>query len=145
MPENLKSMVTNAGYDANEITMTIDTTIYLMNNLDLGARQTNGTKTSGPDWIPIGTIKKNVQDKLGTFEGNNCTITGVYINNNASFEALFGYSNVINNLTIKDSYIKGNSGIAGIVAFLLQSIENCHNKNTIVYGSRFRSWWSNWI
>ena len=132
VPDNLRSMVTNAGYNAEEITMTIDTTIYLMNNLDMGARQTNGTKTTGTDWTPIGVATINV----GTFEGNNYTIIGVYVNRDANYCGLFGYSNKIQNVTIKDSYIKGKNAVGGIVSYPLNDIENCHNKNTSVYGFR---------
>lgn len=113
--------------------MTSDTTIYLMNNIDLGARQSNGNKTSGREWIPIGTNIDNVKNKLGTFEGNNHIIKGVYVNREENDNGIFGTSNTIQNLTIQDSYIKGNNYTGGIVGWLnCGKIENCHNKNTTV-------------
>lgn len=51
---DLNSYVTQAGVDPSTVTMTPDTTIYLMNNLDLGARQTNGKLIGGESWTPIG-------------------------------------------------------------------------------------------
>ena len=39
LPEGLTNHVTDAGYDPSTVTMSTDTTKYLMNNLDLGARQ----------------------------------------------------------------------------------------------------------
>lgn len=133
IPESLVSKVTEAGYTASEIKMTSETTIYLMNNIDLGARQSNGTKTSGIEWIPIGTNIDNVKNKLGTFEGNNNIIKGVYVNREEDDNGIFGSSNTIQNLTIQDSYIKGDNYTGGIVGWLYSGkIENCHNKNTTV-------------
>ena len=128
---DLTSKVTE--YNAEDVTMTVDTTIYLMNNLDLGARQTNGTKTAGSDWIPIGKDASNVNNKLGTFEGNNYIIKGVYINTTDSFVGIFGNSNTIQNLTVKDSYITGDYMVGGVVGRIRKGkLENCHNKNTSV-------------
>ena len=73
------------------------------------------------EWTPIGT-KKSDNETIpfkGTFDGNNNIISGIYINKqlDESLEnqnlGLFGYVDTatINNLTIKDSYIKGYSNI----------------------------------
>lgn len=134
LPDSLKDYV-KAEYQS--VTMTPQTTIHLMNNLDLGARQTNGTKTAGTEWISIGEDNTKVKDKLGTFEGNNHIIKGIYINNDKSFQGLFGNSNAIKNLTIKDSYIKGGLLVGGIVARIRQGeINNCHNVNTTIESIR---------
>ena len=91
-------------YTPSEITMTTDTTIYLMNNLDLGARPGTGTteeakwKTTANEavkWMPIGIDGNNVTGKLGIFEGNNYIIRGVYVNRDANYNGLFGCSNTI--------------------------------------------------
>lgn len=130
--EDLKKEVEEAKYDINTITMTKDTIIYLMNNLDLGARQNDGTKTIGTDWTPIGINKDNVIDKLGTFEGNNHIIKGVYVNRETKCNGIFGVSNAIRNLTIKDSYIRGENTTGGITGAARGNIVNCNNKNTTV-------------
>ena len=123
-----------------EVTMSADTMIYLMNNIDLGARpgeeSTGETKwVTNPEklkWTPIGTDASNVTDKLGTFEGNNYSIKGVYVNRAEDYNGLFGNSNKIQNLTIKDSFIQGKSETGGIVGDAYESIENCHNRNTTI-------------
>ena len=132
-------------YTPSEITMTAETTIYLMDNLDLGARPGTGTteeakwETAANEavkWMPIGVDKNNVTGKLGTFEGNNYTIRGVYVNRDNDDEAyngIFGNSNTIRNLTIKNSYIRGDYIVGGIVGRLRNgTMENCHNKSTTV-------------
>ena len=122
--------------------ITENTTVYLMADLDLGARQENGTKTVGTEWIPIGLeddpvdANKNPikQYKFrGTFEGNNHTIRGLYVSRDSNFGGIFGNANTIQNITIKDSYIKAASCAGGIVAALRTgNISNCHNVNTEV-------------
>lgn len=78
------------------------------------------------EWKPIG-----MQDKeqfQGTFNGNGHTISGIYINKEeSSYMALF-YGGSIQNLTIKDSYIEGNSFTS---SFGGDNISNCVNYGTI--------------
>ena len=111
-----------------EVTMTEETTIYLMNNLDLGAKPGDGTtkeekwETTANEnvkWIPIGTYTEENTKKLrGIFEGNNYSIRGVYVNREENNNGVFGYANSIQNLVVQSSYIKGGhntGGIAGLV------------------------------
>ena len=131
LPEELKDYVTEAGYKQEDVKMSTDTTIHLMKNLDLGARQKDGTKTIGEAWNPIG--KKSVVDKLGTFEGNNHYIRGVYVKRTEPCNGIFSNSNTIRDLTIKDSYVLGQSATGGIVGAIRSGeIKNCHNINTTV-------------
>ena len=127
--------------DPSIVTMSTDTTIYLMNNLDLGARPGEGTTdearwATNPDslkWIPIGINYNNVQNKLGTFEGYNHSISGVYVSREENFDGIFGNSNTIQNLTIKNSYIKGKNYTGGIVGSLASGmIKKCNNINTTI-------------
>ena len=113
-------------------------TIYLENNLDLGGRAENGnwetTANESVNWTAIGKIKAN--PLKATFEGNNHIIKDVYVNSTENFNGIFGNSNSISNLTIKNSYIKGarcNGAIVG--ACRSGAIENCHNINTTVIGT----------
>ena len=131
LTDEQKTLVAEEGYNESDITITEDTIVYLMSDLDLGARQTNGTLTSGTEWTPIG--KTSELTFIGTFEGNNHNILGVYIDQTENYAGIFGNSNTIMNLTIKNSYIKGASCSAGIVGVLRTGkLENCHNINTTV-------------
>ena len=73
---------------------------------DFGARSANGELTSGTAWTPIGTTSD--LKFTGTFEGNNNTIRGVYVNVEDG-AGIFGFSDTIQNLTVQDSYIKANT------------------------------------
>ena len=113
-------------------------TIYLEDNLDLGARGQDGEwETEANEKVKWTAIGKTSEKTLkAVFEGNNHTIKGVYINDETEFNGIFGNSNTIQNLTIKNSYIKGASYTGGIVAALRQGkIENCHNINTTIVGT----------
>ena len=130
LTEEQKTLVAEKGYNESDIVITDDTIVYLMANIDLGARSTNGELTSGTAWTPIGTTAD--LKFTGTFEGNNNTIRGVYVNVEKG-AGIFGYSDTIQNLTVQDSYIKANVGAGGIVgAFKEGKLINCHNINTIV-------------
>ena len=107
-----------------------------MNNLDLGARQINGELTEGTSWTPIGINYNNVDGHFGTFDGNNYSIKGIYVKNINTFSGLFGSSNTIQNLTIKNSYIGGSNITGGIVGFIISGkMYKCHNINTTVKGT----------
>ena len=125
-----EKLMSDKNVTAENIAITEQTTIYLMNDLDLGARfDENGKLTLGVEWVPVG---KDTTNK-GTFEGNNHYIKGVYVNSDTKFCGIFGNTNTIQNLTVKNSYIEGSActgGIAGAVRG--GKVENCHNINTIV-------------
>ena len=132
LTEQDQKMITDNNTTVEDIAITEETTIYLMNDLNLGATfDSTGNLISGEQWIPIGATKDKTM--LGTFEGNNHYICGVYINRNEKFNGIFGNCNSIKNLTIKNSYIEGlncTGGIAGVAR--KGTVENCHNNNTTV-------------
>ena len=122
----------------NEVNLFEGYTIYLENNIDLGAREENGNweteKNEALKWTAIG--KEYEKMLKATFDGKNHIIKGVYVNDTEMFNGIFGWSNSILNLTVKNSYIKGAAGTAGIVAVLWEgTIDNCHNVNTTVIGT----------
>ena len=82
-------------------------------------------------WMPIG----NSQNKFnGIFDGNEHTVSGVYINTLSSNQGLFGclLDGQIINLSIKDSYIKGSINVGGIAGEINRTtINNCNNAGTI--------------
>lgn len=117
-------------------------TIYLENNLDLGARESSGdtldTKwktdaNKATKWTPIGKT-----EELGLkakFEGNDHVIKGVYVEETTDNTGLFGcVENVVQNLSIKNSYIEGTKYTGGIVGNVQGevTVTNCHNINTTV-------------
>ncbi len=132
LTEQDEKILSDNNVTAEDIAITETTTIYLMNDLDLGARfDENGNLTLGVEWTPVGMKKENIL--LGTFEGNNHYIQGVYVNADNLFCGIFGNINTIKNLTVKNSYIEGKGctgGIAGAVRG--GTIENCHNIGTTV-------------
>lgn len=135
LTEDQSAIVTEKGYNEGDIKIEDSTIVYLMSDLDLGARQTNGELIRGTEWTPIGTTS-NLKF-TGTFEGNNHTIIGVYVNIEGNFAGIFGNSDTIQNLSIKDSYIKGKGCIGGIVAALREgNISNCHNIDTVILGEK---------
>lgn len=146
---NLTPLVAEANRSKVVITEN-KTKVYLMNNLDMGAREgatkgdvekrwekaadgvTDSVNQTSYNWTPIGADNDTKKFK-GIFEGQDHTIRGVYVNRTANSNGIFGNSNTIKNLTIKDSYIKGGTGTGGIVGALRTGeVLSCHNANTIV-------------
>ena len=115
-------------------------TIYLENNIDLGAREENGnweTETNETlKWTAIGK-KKTLQ---ATFDGKNHIIKGVYVNDTENFNGIFGNAYSILNLTVKNSYMKAAAFTGGIAGVSWNgTIDNCHNINTIIIGIEGKS------
>lgn len=75
----------------------IGKTVCLMNDLDLGSVCGDGVGS----WEPIGTSTNPFK---GTLEGNNNTITGLYINSTSNEQGLFGK---VENGTIRNLKIVG--------------------------------------
>ena len=138
---NLETLVTNAGYNKTEISGTTAPTVYLMCNLDMGARSVGGatveaqwetTANESKNWIPIG-IDNDTKKFIGVFEGQGYSIRGLYINRTEPCNGIFGNTSTIKNLAIKNSYIKAGSATGGIAGVLTSGkIENCHNIDTTV-------------
>lgn len=127
-------------------------TINIQKNLDFGARIKNDGTWEGPIWTSIvgflDEVKKedekvNSEDKnkeklkrfAGNLNGNGFSIRGICIESDKNYQGLFGYSTgVIENLTLKNSYISGNDGVGGIVGLNGGTVKKCTVINTIVNG-----------
>ena len=122
------------GVTAEDIALDSEKTVYLMNNIDLGARQVDGTLTTpGREWTPIGPT--NETQLQAAVDGKDHFIKGIYVNSTKNRAGLIGTSaNTIKNLIIKDSYIKSTGNVvAGVVSVSKGGIiESCKNINTIV-------------
>ena len=118
-------------------------TIFLMKNLDLGAKvQNENWETEYNEnfkWIPIGGYNNNAECYLDAiFEGNNHIVKGIYVNSEDKYNGLFGNASTIRNLTVKDSYINGKDGTAGIIGTLRSGeITNCTVENTKIIGEDY--------
>lgn len=130
--------IVNGGYsfEGEYLKLTSDVLLY-----DLSDKTAELVTT----WTPIGA-DYSVAFR-GSFDGDNHTIRGVYINSDKSKQALFGcmYGGAIRNVILSDSYIKGNCEVAGILAVThcndgdkyglavdMNIVENCVNNATIV-------------
>ena len=132
-----------AKYCNNELTeeekagipeITDTTTVYLENNLDMGARQKDGELLSGVQWKSINMVS-------GIFEGNDHSISGIYVKGNSQEGLFANIENKLQNLTIKNSYIESTfQRIGGITGMNGGEIINCHNINTIVKSSHEASY-----
>ena len=65
-------------------------------------------------WEPIGNTTNNY---MGTFDGNNKTITNLYINANQKYSGLFGctYISTIKNLTFVNANVTNTNSFTGIL------------------------------
>ena len=139
----MQQMVIDAGYtDTSIVTLTNYTEVHLTNNLDMGAREAEGTTlqekwetdaNKNVQWTPIGSeINNTAMSKAfsGLFEGNNFFIKGIYINESQSETGnagLFGgLGSAVWDLTIKNSYIKGRNFVGGIAVCNSGSFKNCN-------------------
>lgn len=120
--------------EANMPEITETTTVYLENNLDMGARQKDGTLTTAEktQWTPVKQFK-------GIFDGKNHTILGIYVKTDGAGGLFIEATNLLQNITVKNGYIEGITGTAGINGgtWLNASLINCHNENTEIRGSGF--------
>ena len=81
-------------------------------------------------WTPMGSSSSYF---TGTFDGNNHTISGLYIDNaGAQYVGLFGYisGGYVKNLGIVDSYIYGYNYVGAISGYY-GNITNCYNAGTV--------------
>ena len=83
-------------------------------------------------WVPIGNNNNKYQ---GTFDGNNKTITNLYINASQLNVGLFGYTNegTIKNLTFEYANVTNTNSYAGVLvgnAFWRSTLQNIKISNT---------------
>jgi fibro-slime domain-containing protein len=81
--------------------------IKLGNNIDLSGSEEN-------QWTPIGNASNAFR---GSFDGNGKVINGLFINNIANNQGLFGYVNgaAISNLGLENFHVQGGSNVGGII------------------------------
>ncbi len=119
----------NANYGSANAILTSDITVN-GNVLNKNGELNGGNFRS---WTPIG---KNISISYkGTFDGQNHTVSGLYLKNNTTHNAgLIGFMSggKISNVGIVDSYIYGGDQTGGICGYNASgTITNCYNKGVI--------------
>ncbi len=103
---------------------------YVKVGADLLMNDTTGWEnwdTTAPanSWTPIGNSTNRFN---GTFDGDNHTISGIYINTTLYSQGLFGYAEngAIANVGVIDSYISGSYHVGSVVGNSGSSLTNCY-------------------
>ena len=124
-------------FDGNTIKLTQD--ITLNENVLTESGELSDDGSNFKQWTAIGTLDESFQ---GSFDGQNHTISGIYINNNSDYQGLFGYVDgegaTIQNLSVTDSYIKARNYVGGIVGFnySYSEVSNCSNNGAVTGGDK---------
>lgn len=91
-----------------------------------------GSANTFRQWTPIGNWSNNYE---GTFDGNNCTVSGLYFNNNSiNYVGLFGYISGANikQVGIIDSYFNGKDYVGGVCGRNARgTISGCYNTGAV--------------
>jgi len=96
------------------------------------------------EWNSIGYYRSsNGVSYNGVFDGNNYSVSGVYINNDSlDTVGLFGYCGdtaIIKNLTVVNSYIVGRKWLGGIAGYFGGTISNCSVNEVLVETNNLES------
>ncbi len=118
----------------------LDKNFSLMNDLDFQndgdylnpANKTGNTTGSG--WLRIGSYPSGF---AGTLNGNNHTISHLFINRSATtYQAFFGYikaAGTVKNLGLINVNVKGKSDAAGLVGMLFGSVINSYVTGNVTH------------
>ena len=108
------------------------------NLLDSLQYDAEGNVSNGSDfisWTPIADcMEDHTTQYSGTFDGNNKTVSGLYLNGNSARIGLFGSSEAdgnIKNVGVVDSYFKGNVFVGGVCGRNDGTITNCYNAGNL--------------
>ena len=112
----------------------------------------NGDGSNFRTWTPIGFYdeEENIEYAFsGTFDGDNHTISGLYLTDYEYYVGLFGIVEeaTIKNVGIVDSYFSGEAEIGGICGYAKSNstITNCYNIATITCGEEDAGGICGWI
>ena len=125
----------NYGYNnsAGEAVTFKGATIQMLNDIDCENNKDNFSKK----FIPIGNATNSFR---GTFDGNDKTITGLYIDQTTYYAGLFGYvlDAEIKNLKMQNCKVVGASYVGNFVGYANNKlISNCSAEGTEVSGSNY--------
>ena len=115
-------------------------------NIDDDGNVTNGSSFKA--WRPMGMADEKgylTGWYTGIFDGNGHSISGLYVNRDESDDVddrfkvgigLFGYySGLTRNLSVLDSYMRGESSVGGIIGYIgynkTGTVQNCYSAATV--------------
>ncbi len=103
-------------------------------NIDFAdAGPTIDTWDGGAGWTPIGN---SVTNFTGTYNGNDHTITGLYINrplgNSQGMFGVIGSVGQVENLGLLNVDITGNQYVGGLTSYNQGTINNCYTTGSVV-------------
>ncbi len=80
-------------------------------------------------WTPIGNSGVSF---AAHFDGDGHSVSGIFINTSSTHNGLFGnVSGIVQNVTVKNSWIQGGKYTAGIAGFNVGTIENAENEASV--------------
>jgi len=122
----------NSGNDYAGVTVILANDIVMNRHLVNAKGELN--EGSFTTWTPIGTSENPFR---GNFDGNGCTVSGLYINDNGQYKGLFGVLSgaQIRNVYVEDSYIFTSDHAGAVAGYATDGtvISSCHNVNTSIY------------
>ena len=103
--------------------------------LNSNVLNSDGELNTGANFTPWTLIGTNTNPFTGTFDGNNKTISGLYINVTADYVGLFGCvgtNGTVKDVTLADSYVSGANYVGGICGSNMGgTLQGCHNTGTV--------------
>ena len=125
--------IVNGGNASANAILTADITVNENVIYEYGGQLTDNTGNFAV-WTPIGSSDNPY---TGTFDGKNCTVSGLYINSSDSLCGLFGWNKgTVKNVGVMGSYIKGENSVGAVCGFNQGgTVSGCFNTGT-VYGKR---------
>lgn len=103
--------------------------------INSGVLNEKGELNTGANFTPWTLIGTNTNPFTGTFDGNNKTISGLYIDGTTDYVGLFGRvgaGGTVKNVTLADSYVSGSYHVGGICGQNKSgTLQNCHNTGKV--------------
>lgn len=119
----------------NTVNSSINAKLTADITINSGVLNEKGELHTGANFTPWTLIGTNTNPFTGTFDGNNKTISGLYINVTADYVGLFGCvgnGGTVKNVTLADSYVSGNRYVGGICGQnKCGTLQNCHNNGKV--------------
>ena len=119
----------------NTVNSSINAKLTADITINSGVLNEKGELNTGANFTPWTLIGTNTKPFTGTFDGNNKTISGLYINVTADYVGLFGCvgnGGTVKNVTLADSYVSGANYVGGICGQnKCGTLQNCHNNGKV--------------